>query len=113
MNALSGHKAWLVQRLTALYLAVYTLIALACLAVFGLPADAAAWRALFAGPGMNLFTLGFFLALIWHAWIGVRDVVVDYVHPVWIRLAVLSFFGIGFLLCAVWASRALFNAMAL
>lgn len=112
MSALSAHKAWVAQRLTAVYLAVYLIIGLGCLAVYGVPADAAAWRRLFSGPWMNLFTLGLFLALIWHAWIGIRDVILDYVHPVWIRFALLVFFGAGLLLCALWAGRILFNAMA-
>ena len=109
---LSAHKAWAVQRLTAVYLAAYVLIGLGCLAVYGGPVDAAAWRELFSGPWMNLFTLGFFLALIWHAWIGIRDVILDYARPVRIRIALLVLFGAGLLLCAVWAGRILFNAMA-
>ena len=111
MSALSGYRAWVLQRLTALYLAVYMIIGLGCFAVFGGPADGAAWRALFSAPWMNLFTLGFFLALVWHAWIGIRDVIVDYVRPVRARFVVLCAFGIGLSLCAVWAVRVLFNAM--
>ena len=112
MSALSGHKAWVVQRLTALYIAAYILIALGCLLVNGGPDNAAQWRGLFSSAAMNLLTLGFFLALLQHAWIGIRDVILDYVRPVWVRFAVLILFGAGLLLCAVWVGRVLFNAMA-
>lgn len=86
-----GVGDFMVQRVTAVILAVYTLILLVGILVMpGFTYES--WRGLFtfkigALPvGQVLATLAFF-ALAWHAWIGVRDIWMDYVKPVGIRLA--------------------------
>ncbi|MGB0720898.1 MAG: succinate dehydrogenase, hydrophobic membrane anchor protein [Gammaproteobacteria bacterium] len=111
MSKLSGLNAWILQRLTAIYMAVYIFISLISLAVNGLPDGAAQWQGLVAKGWFNLALLVFVLALIYHAWIGIRDVIVDYIHPVWVRFTVLTVFASGLLVCAVWSARILFNAL--
>jgi len=86
-----GTLDFLVQRMTAIIMAVYTLVLLVGL-LFAPAWDFAHWRALFtfhvfALPvGQLLATLAFF-ALAWHAWIGVRDIWMDYVRAAGLRLA--------------------------
>jgi len=107
-GGLQGLQAWVVQRVTAVYLALFVLVALGVL--LGAPADAAAWRALVTHPFALLALALFYLALLWHAWIGVRDVFVDYLHVLWIRLAayvLLAAFLIG---CGLWVARVLLIA---
>ena len=48
--------------------------------------DHATWRAIFAHRGFQLATFLFMLALLWHAWVGVRNILMDYVKPVAVRL---------------------------
>jgi len=86
-----GTLDFIVQRITAVILAVYTLVLLA--GILAMPAFTYPhWVALFrfhvlALPvGQILATLAF-VALAWHAWIGVRDIWMDYVKPVGVRLA--------------------------
>ena len=86
-----GVGDFMVQRITAIILAVYTLILLVgALMMPGLTYES--WVGLFTFSigglplGQVLATLAF-LALSWHAWIGVRDIWMDYVKPVGIRLA--------------------------
>lgn len=90
-----GVKDFLAQRLTAVILAIYTIVLL----VGGLMMPAFTfenWRALFAFTvftlplGQILATLAF-ISLAWHAWIGVRDIWMDYVKPVGVRLALHVF----------------------
>jgi len=85
-----GWKDFLAQRMTAVILVVYTVVLLAGL--LAMPAFTYEnWKALFSFTviglplGQILATLAF-MSLAWHAWIGVRDIWMDYVKPAGIRL---------------------------
>ncbi|ARP95803.1 succinate dehydrogenase, hydrophobic membrane anchor protein [Bordetella genomosp. 13] len=85
-----GTIDFLAQRITAVILAVYTLVLI--IGALAMPSFTFEnWKALFtfhvfALPvGQILASLAFF-ALAWHAWIGVRDIWMDYVQPVGVRL---------------------------
>jgi succinate dehydrogenase / fumarate reductase membrane anchor subunit len=80
-----GWKDWLAQRVTAVVMALYTL-ALLGIALWNGGIDHALWQALFASGAWKLATFVFMLSLTWHAWIGVRDIWMDYVKPVGMRL---------------------------
>lgn len=73
-----GMRRWLTQRLCALSMAMYVLCLL-CRLWWLAPADFAAWHAAFAPLWWRLLTLWFFLCMALHAWLGVRDVLRDYV----------------------------------
>jgi len=80
-----GFKDWLIQRVTAVVMAVYTLfITLVLLAKP--PATYEAWRTVFSSGLVKFATFLFALCLFYHAWIGVRDLWMDYVKSVGLRL---------------------------
>ena len=79
-----GWKDWLAQRATAVIMALYTLLLLG-IALYGGGIDYASWTALFAHPAFRIATLLFGLALFWHAWIGMRDILMDYIKPTSVR----------------------------
>lgn len=81
-----GWRDWLAQRVTAVIMAVYTVI-LGAVLLSGAPFDYGAWRGLFAQGWMRVATLLFAVSVAWHMWIGVRDILMDYVKPVALRLA--------------------------
>ncbi len=82
-----GTGSWMAQRVTALLMALYTLLMLGvCLTRSG-PMDYAAWKALFAQGWMRIATLIFAVSLAWHAWVGVRDILMDYARPDSLRFA--------------------------
>jgi succinate dehydrogenase membrane anchor subunit len=81
-----GWRDWLVQRVTAVIMAAYSVI-LAVVLLAGGPITYGAWKALFARGWMRVATLLFAASLVWHAWIGVRDILMDYVKPTGTRLA--------------------------
>lgn len=84
-----GLKAWLLQRITAVYLLGFLLYFLAhCLRQPG--PDFAAWRGWILSPGPRLGLLLFFVALALHVWVGLRDVIIDYVKPVGLRVILLG-----------------------
>ena len=81
-----GWRDWLVQRVTAVAMALYTILILGMLLWFG-GLDFAAWKAAFGNEAFRIFTFVFMLALFWHAWVGMRNILMDYVKPVVVRLA--------------------------
>jgi succinate dehydrogenase / fumarate reductase membrane anchor subunit len=81
-----GWKDWLVQRVTAVVMVVYTILVLG-IALWHGGIDYPLWKALFADNAFKLVTFVFMLAVCWHAWIGARDIWMDYIKPVGLRLA--------------------------
>ena len=100
----SGLRAWFLQRATAVYLLLFILYTLQHL-IFHAPADYAAWQGWVAQPAVSLGLLLFFASLLLHAWVGIRDVIIDYVHPTAIRVSVLTVIGFVLVACAVWALK--------
>jgi succinate dehydrogenase / fumarate reductase membrane anchor subunit len=84
-----GLRDWLAQRITAGIMAVYSVI-LAVVLLSGQPINYAIWHDLFTQGWMRVATLLFALSLAWHAWVGVRDIIMDYIKPTGVRLALES-----------------------
>lgn len=85
-GARSGSGSWLAQRATALLLAA-AVPGLTIYVLSAAPLDFAAWQALLASTGLRVLLLLTAAALALHAWIGMRDIFMDYVHPTGPRLA--------------------------
>jgi len=81
-----GTRDWLAQRITALIMAMYSVILLVVL-LRGSPLTFGVWKELFASGWMRVATLLFAASLAWHAWVGVRDILMDYIKPDGLRLA--------------------------
>ena len=80
-----GLRDWLVQRITAVVMAVYTIVLLLAL-LFTPELTYGTWAGLFASSWMKVLTLLALIALVWHVWVGVRDIYMDYVKPTALRL---------------------------
>ena len=89
-------------------MAVYTVGFAACL-LWHKPATHGDWKAIFAGGFVRLATLFFFLALLYHAWVGMRDIVMDYVKPTGIRLLLQAVIGGVLILYLIWAASILWR----
>lgn len=105
-GAHSGTGSWLLQRATAVVLAV-ALPVLAVRLLAARPPDFAAWQALFVPLGMRVGVLLTGVALALHAWVGLRDVLMDYVRPTLPRLA------LGLAVIAVLAASVVWLAFVL
>lgn len=85
-----GTLDFIVQRVTAIIMAIYTVVLFLGI-VFTPTMDFEHWRALFTFTciglpvGQLLATLAF-VSLAWHAWIGMRDIWMDYVRSAGLRL---------------------------
>jgi succinate dehydrogenase / fumarate reductase, membrane anchor subunit len=97
-----GLRDWLMQRITALVMAVY-LVLLAGYLLMQSYLDYDVWTALFSSQVVRTFTMLFLLSLFYHAWVGMRDIVMDYVKPAWIRLSIHVLVIIALLLYSMWS----------
>ncbi len=105
-SAVTGLRAWLVQRISAVYMLLFILFLLIHFA-FDPPHSYLIWHGWIRSPGVSVATLVFFTALLLHAWVGVREVVMDYVHPLALRVFVLALLGFGLMAFAAWIVRIL------
>eukprot|EP01034_Spumella_vulgaris_P004715 gene4715-6024_t len=86
-----GLRDWLSQRVTAGLMALFTLVVLAQVIFSRGPIGYDKWAGIFASQWMKVLTFSVIAALLWHVWVGMRDVWMDYVKPVWLRLALQIF----------------------
>ncbi len=82
-----GTFDWLAQKVSAGVMAVYTIVLLAIVLWNG-GLDYATWNGLLASGAFRMMSFVFMVALVYHAWIGVRDIYMDYVKPVGVRILV-------------------------
>ena len=80
-----GWRDWLVQRVTAVVMTLYTVLILGLILWYG-GLDFAAWKSTFGNEAFRITTFVFMIALFWHSWVGVRNILMDYVKPVTLRL---------------------------
>ena len=85
-----GMRDWLFQRVSAAYMVFYTLIFVVLACRFGIHQGYEAWYSLFAFGPMKFLTFIFWINLLYHAWVGMRDICIDYIQPMWIKLPLLS-----------------------
>jgi len=97
-----GLRDWLGQRVTAVIIAAYALF-LGWIALFDAPEGYARWKALFDGRAMQVATLLFVAALLYHAWVGIRDVLMDYVKPAGVRLGLQVLVILSLVVYLVWS----------
>jgi succinate dehydrogenase / fumarate reductase membrane anchor subunit len=103
-----GLRDWLAQRVTALVLLVFLLVLATSLLMAGRH-DYQGWASIFAPQPMKLVTALAFAALCYHAWIGVRDVWMDYVRHTGLRLALFTCTVLWLLYCLAWSVQILWS----
>jgi succinate dehydrogenase / fumarate reductase membrane anchor subunit len=77
---------------------------------FNAPADHNALLEWAAHPVVALALLVLVPVLLMHAWVGIRDVLIDYVHVLGLRIALLSLFAFVFVASGLWAFKAIIIA---
>ena len=103
-----GLRDWLLQRISAIVMAVYSVAFLLCL-LPSLPLSFEEWHAWFANPVVKIATLLFLLSLLLHAWVGVRDIFMDYVKPFGLRLSLQVLVILALMVYAFWAIALLWS----
>jgi succinate dehydrogenase / fumarate reductase, membrane anchor subunit len=103
-----GMRDWLSQRVTAVLMALFTIVLLAQM-LFGGPLGYDRWAAIFSSQWMKVLSFVVFIALGWHAWVGVRDILMDYVKPVAVRLVLQVATMVWLVGCMGWAVQVLWR----
>lgn len=104
----SGLYDWMIQRVTAVVLAVYTIFMVFYLA-FGADLTYEMWQGLFEGTAMRIFTLLTLLSTAAHVWIGMWSVSTDYIKPTGIRFLFQSASGLLTFIYVVWGIQILWG----
>ena len=104
-----GLRDWLSQRVTAGLMALFTIIVLAQVIFSRGPIGYDKWAGIFAAQWMKVLTFTVIIALLYHVWVGVRDIWMDYIKPVGLRLALQVFSIVWLVGCAGWAVQVLWR----
>ena len=104
-----GMRDWLSQRVTAALMALFTLLVVGQVIFTRGPIGYERWAGIFAAQWMKVLTFAVVVALLWHVWVGMRDVWMDYVKPVWLRLTLQIFTIVWLTACAGWAIQVLWR----
>ncbi len=104
-----GLKDWLSQRFTGALMALFTLIILIQILVNKGPMGYDKWAGIFASQWMKVLTFSVIVALAWHAWVGIRNIWMDYVKPVGLRLVLNTLSLIWLVGCSGWAVQVLWR----
>jgi succinate dehydrogenase / fumarate reductase, membrane anchor subunit len=103
-----GLRDWLIQRITGVVMLLYTL-GIGGYLLLQPKLDYNAWSLLFSSNVVRTFTMLFLLSVFYHAWIGVRDIVMDYVNPAMIRLFIHMMVILTMLLYTIWSVQILWG----
>lgn len=98
-----GLRDWAMQRVTAVLMVVYAVIFFFFLLGMLGADDYAEWQDFFSRTWVKVFTQTTFIALFLHAWVGIRDLWMDYVKPFGIRLALHCATIVWLVLCTVYS----------
>lgn len=103
-----GLRDWLAQRVTAVVMLVYTLLVLMALVM--LPKfDYFTWKALWQLQLMRYASVLFVAALMYHAWVGVRNIFMDYIKDTGLRLMLHVAVILALLAYGAWAVQILWG----
>ena len=105
-----GLRDWLAQRVTAALMALFTFALLAQVLMAG-EMDYVRWSGIFAAQWMKVVTFALILALAYHAWVGMRDIWMDYVKPMGLRLVLHVFTLVWLVGCTGWADSSALEAL--
>ena len=104
-----GVRDWLAQRVTGVLMALFTLVVLAQVLFSRGEMGYDKWAGIFSSQPMKMLTFATIVGLLYHVWVGMRDVLMDYVKPVGVRLLLQVLVIIWLLGCAGWAIQVLWK----
>ena len=107
VGAQYGLAGFIGQRITSVVLTLWVLL-VGLSVLFG-PLTYDKWAALFVPLWMKIITLIALFSLLYHAWIGVRNIWMDYIKPLWVRLSLHTMTAVWLIACAVWSVQILWR----
>lgn len=104
-----GLRDWLAQRVTAVLMTLFTLLVLAQIIFSHGPIGYDQWSGIFSPQWMKALTFSVIIALAFHAWVGMREIWMDYIKPVGLRLFLQAFTLLWLVSCSGWAIQVLWR----
>lgn len=115
-----GFRDWLAQRVTAVLMALFTVVLIAQVLWPWYRHDDAGnrlgqivgydkWAGIFSQQWMKVLTFVVIVSLLYHVWVGMRDIWMDYIKPVGLKLALQVFTIVWLVGCAGWAIQVLWR----
>ncbi len=104
-----GMRDWLSQRVTACLMALFTIVLLVQVLFSKGPLGYDSWAGIFAPQWMKVLTFVLLVSLGWHAWVGVRDIWMDYIKPAALRLVLQVATIVWLVGCMGWAVQVLWR----
>jgi succinate dehydrogenase / fumarate reductase, membrane anchor subunit len=104
-----GVRDWLSQRVTAVLMALFTVVVLAQVILNKGTMGYDKWAGIFSSQWMKTLTFVVIVAMLYHVWVGMRDIWMDYIQPVGIRLLMQVFTIVWLVACAGWAIQVLWR----
>ena len=104
-----GMRDWLSQRVTACLMALFTIVLLVQVLFSKGPLGYESWAGIFAPQWMKVLTFVLLVSLGWHAWVGVRDIWMDYIKAAALRLVLQVATIVWLVGCMGWAVQVLWR----
>jgi succinate dehydrogenase / fumarate reductase, membrane anchor subunit len=104
-----GVRDWLSQRVTAALMALFTLVVLGQIMLNKGTMGYDKWAGIFSSQWMKTLTFVVIVAMLYHVWVGMRDIWMDYIQAVGIRLLMQVFTIVWLVACAGWAIQVLWR----
>jgi succinate dehydrogenase / fumarate reductase, membrane anchor subunit len=103
-----GLREWLVQRITAVIMAVYS-VGMIAYFLLNPNLDFIDWHTLFVHTGMKVATILFVTSMLYHTWIGMWTVITDYIKPMVLALLAHMVILLTLVACFFWALEILWG----
>ena len=103
---LHGLRPWLIQRVSAVYIALFVIYAMVTLAGAG-DVGYLQWRDWLFHPANTIAVGLFVIALLLHAWVGMRDIILDYLHNTLVRMLAFTLVIVVLISSGLWAAKVL------
>jgi succinate dehydrogenase / fumarate reductase membrane anchor subunit len=104
-----GLRDWLAQRVTGILMALFTLVVLVQVLFTQGAIGYDKWAGIFSAQWMKTLTFAVIVAMLFHAWVGMREILMDYAKPTSVRLALQIFSIVWLVGCAGWAIQVLWR----
>jgi succinate dehydrogenase / fumarate reductase, membrane anchor subunit len=103
-----GMRDWLSQRVTATLMVLFTVIVIVQVLMPG-PMGYDKWAGIFSSQWMKVLTFVVIVSLLIHVWVGLRDIWMDYIKPVGLRLVLQVATIVWLVGCSGWAVQVLWR----
>jgi len=97
-----GWQDWLAQRVTAVIMVLFSIVIIGFSMLKG-GVNYAEWKELFGSQLFRILALLFFFSVYYHAWIGIKDVLMDYVKLAGVRVTLQVVVLLFLMACSIWS----------